>query len=209
MMLAFGSYAIVVIGASKGGVEALNSLAEGLTSDIPAALFIVQHIGSHPSSLPEILSRAGPLPAMHASQGQAIRPGEIYVAPPDHHLLLKPRSMTLSRGPRENWARPAIDPLFRSAAAVYGPAVIGVILTGGLNDGTAGLKAVRDAGGRAVVQDPAEALCPEMPASALHHVGADHCISLRDMPLLLNHLAKEFASRSEDRPFAARRRTNP
>lgn len=208
-MLAFGSYAIVVIGASRGGVEALNTLVGGLSSDIPAALFVVQHIGPHPSCLPEILSRAGPLPAMHAVQGQTITPGQIYIAPPDHHLLLKAKSMTLSRGPRVNWARPAIDPLFRSAAAVYGPAVIGVILTGGLNDGTAGLKAVRDAGGSAVVQDPADALCPEMPASALHHVGADHCISLRDMPLLLNHLVKEFASKSEDRPFAARWRTNP
>ena len=208
-MLAFGSYAIVVIGASKGGVEALNTLVGRLQPDIPAALFVVQHIGPHPSSLPEILSKAGPLAAMHAHQGQGIRPGEIYIAPPDHHLVLKRRSMTLSRGPRENWARPAIDPLFRSAAAVYGPAVVGVILTGGLNDGTAGLKAVRDAGGKAVVQDPAEAFCPEMPASALRHVGADHCLSLRDMPLLLNHLAKEFASRSEERPFAARWRTNP
>jgi two-component system chemotaxis response regulator CheB len=208
-MLTLGSFAIVVIGASSGGVEALNALVTRLAPDIPAALFVVQHIGRNPSCLPEILSGAGPLHAVHAVQGQTVRPGEIYVAPPDHHLLVKRGYVTLSRGPRENWARPAIDPLFRSAAAAYGPCVIGVILTGGLSDGTAGLRAIRDAGGRAVVQDPSDALYPDMPASALDHAGADHIAPLRDMPVLLVELAREISSNVQDRSFVARRRTSP
>jgi two-component system chemotaxis response regulator CheB len=181
-------FAIVVIGGSLGGVEALQSLASGLPRDIPAALFVVQHIGRSTSRLPEILARSGPLPAVHAAQGDAVLPGKIYVAPPDHHLLLAEGFTRLTRGPRENWVRPAIDPLFRSAAAVYGPNVIGVVLTGGLNDGTAGLHAIRARGGIAVVQHPADATCPEMPASALRHAGADFCVPLREIPRLLSDL---------------------
>jgi two-component system chemotaxis response regulator CheB len=131
-------FAVVVIGASLGGVEALRQLAAGLRPDIHAALFVVQHMGRDGSRFPELLNRSGRLPAVAAAQGEAIRPGRIYVAPVDHHLLLEPGRVRLTRGPRENWARPAIDPLFRSAAKAYGPRTIGVILTGYLNDGSAG-----------------------------------------------------------------------
>jgi two-component system chemotaxis response regulator CheB len=187
-----GQFAIIVIGASMGGVEALQRLAVELPRDLPAAICVVQHIGRYTSQLPELLGRSGPLPALHARRGDAIRPGHIYIAPPDHHLLLNNGRVRLTRGPRENWARPSIDPLFRSAARTYGPLVIGVILTGMLNDGTAGLRAVRDAGGVAVVQEPADAVAPDMPTSALRHAGADFRIPLAQMPQLLAGLARKL-----------------
>lgn len=168
-----GQFAVVVIGASLGGVEALQELVSGLKEDIPAAVLMVQHMGTNRSSLPEILSSRGTLPARHARKRDFIRAGCILIAPPDHHLVVVDGASLLTRGPRENWARPAIDPLFRSAAMAYGPRVIGVILTGALDDGTAGLKDVRDRGGTAVVQDPEDAACAAMPASALKNAGAD------------------------------------
>jgi two-component system, chemotaxis family, protein-glutamate methylesterase/glutaminase len=189
-------FAIIVIGASTGGVEALRTLAAGLPHDIPAALCVVQHIGQHSSYLPELLVRAGSLPAGHAVQDEVLRPGRIYVAPPDHHLMLMDGFTRLTRGPRENWARPAIDPLFRSAADAYGARVVGVILSGALNDGTAGLHAVRAAGGTAVVQHPADAACADMPVSALRHAGADYCVPLRDMPKLLSEIANDITSKA-------------
>jgi two-component system, chemotaxis family, protein-glutamate methylesterase/glutaminase len=140
---------------------------------------------------------AGPLRAVHAAQRTVIRPGLIYMAPPDHHLIVEPGYMRLTRGPRENWARPAIDPLFRSAARAYGPSVIGVILTGMLNDGSAGLRAV---GGIAVVQDPADAAAPDMPWNALRHAGADYRVKLAAMPQLLGELAEQMVSESETVP---------
>lgn len=189
-------FAIIAIGASSGGVEALRSLVSGLPRDIPAALLVVQHIGQNASRLPELLARAGSLPAGHVGQGELLRPGRIYVAPPDHHLVLMDGFTRLTRGPRENWARPAIDPLFRSAADSYGPRVVGVVLSGALNDGTAGLHAIRAAGGVAVVQHPADAACVEMPTSALRHAGADYCVPLRDMPQLLNDVAHDISSKA-------------
>ncbi len=177
--------AIVVIGASAGGVGAVRSLAAALPADLPAAVFVVLHIGAHRSELPWLLNRAGPLPACHPGDGDPIRPGHIYVAPPDHHMLVEPGRVRLSRGPRENWARPAVDPLFRSAALAYGPDVTGVILTGGLNDGTAGLLEVGQRGGTTIVQDPDDAADPAMPRSALRHVAVDHCLPLREIPALL------------------------
>jgi two-component system chemotaxis response regulator CheB len=144
--------------------------------------------------MPEILRNAGPLRACHASSAQLVRPGNIYVAPPDHHLSVGGGATRLTRGPRVNWARPAIDPLFRSVADAYGPDAVGVILTGALNDGTAGLQAIRSAGGIAVVQHPADAENADMPRSALIHAGADHCVPLRDMAKLLAQLAQEIAS---------------
>jgi two-component system chemotaxis response regulator CheB len=182
-------FAFVVVGASLGGVEALQQLVSELKPDIPAALLVVQHIGRRPSCLPELLSRAGPLPADHAKNSQLIRRGRIYVAPPDHHLTVLDGATALTRGPRENWARPAIDPLFRSAAQAQGPRTIGVILTGSLNDGTAGLKEVRARGGTAIVQHPSDAVCPMMPMSALRHAGADFCVRLQEIPPLLHELA--------------------
>lgn len=176
---------VVVIGTSAGGVEALLQLVAALPADLPAPVFIVLHIGSHKSDLPWLLDRLGGLPAFHASDGEHFAPGRIYVAPPDHHMVIEDDHISLTKGPRENWARPAIDPLFRSAAAAYGADTIGIILTGGLNDGTAGLYEVAQAGGITIVQDPAEATHPSMPQSALAHVAVDHCLPLAGIAELL------------------------
>jgi two-component system chemotaxis response regulator CheB len=184
---------LIVVGASAGGVEALQRLVAALPAALPAALLVVVHVPPRsPGLLGEILDRAGPLPAALAAGGEAIRPGRIYVAPPDRHLLVaRDDRVALSRGPRENRARPAIDALFRSAAAVGGPRVIGVILTGYLDDGAAGLQAIQAAGGLTVVQDPADAAAPEMPGNALAAVAADHVRPLAELPPLLAELCRE------------------
>lgn len=182
---------IVVIGASTGGVEALLRLVKALPSNLPVPVFIVLHVGSHKSELPWLLERQGGLPAGHPNDGDAIEAGHIYVAPPDHHMVIQRGRISLTKGPRENWARPAIDPLFRSAADVYGSGVIGVILTGALNDGTAGLYQVQQAGGTTIVQDPVDAVNPSMPESALAHVAVDHCLPLVGIAPLLIRLVDE------------------
>lgn len=182
---------IIVIGASIGGVAALQALVSTLPADLPAAIFIVLHTGAHKSELPKLLSGKGPLPAVHPATGDRIYAGHIYVAPPDHHLLVERGRMRLSKGPRENWARPSIDPLFRSAAEAYGSQVIGVILTGALNDGTAGLFEVAQHDGTTVVQDPRDAENPSMPRSALAHVRVDHCVALQSLSQLLVRLVQE------------------
>jgi two-component system, chemotaxis family, protein-glutamate methylesterase/glutaminase len=185
---------IIVVGASAGGVEALKVLAGGLPCGLPAAIFIVLHVSPEgPSFLPEILSRVGPLPVTHAVDGEVITPGRIYVASPDRHLLVEQGRVRLTRGPRENRFRPAVDVLFRSAAYAYGGRVIGVILTGALDDGTAGLWAVKDRGGLAIVQDPLEAFCASMPQSALRHVVVDACLPLAKIAPMLGRLASEPA----------------
>ena len=178
---------IIVIGASAGGVEALKQLASGLPRDLPAAVFVVVHIApSAPMLLPTIINRVGTLRAEYARDGEPVRPGRIYLAPPGQHLLVRADGVRLTRGPRENLHRPAVDPLFRSAALAFGPRVIGVILSGNLDDGTRGLSAVKRAGGLAVVQEPGDALYPSMPASALHNVAVDHRVPLAELaPLLL------------------------
>ena len=182
---------IVVIGASAGGVEAVRALAAALPPDFAAAVFVVLHIGARESTLPWLLNQVGPLRACHPWDGMPIHAGQIYVAPPDHHLLVEPGQVRLTRGPRENWARPAVDPLFRSAARAYGPGVVGVILTGGLNDGTAGLFEVKQQGGITVVQDPDEAADPSMPRSALQNVTVDYCLPLQKIPALLSMLVEK------------------
>src|SRR4051812_16830079 len=161
---------VVVIGASAGGVEALRQLVAGLPPELPAAVFVVLHVSPGGTSvLPQILARQTRMSVATATDGEAIQRGRIYVAPPDHHVLLDQGVVHLSRGPRENGLRPAVDPLFRSAARAYGPRVIGVVLSGALDDGADGLKMILEAGGAGVVQDPEEAPYPSMPRSALVH----------------------------------------
>jgi two-component system, chemotaxis family, protein-glutamate methylesterase/glutaminase len=180
----------IVIGASAGGVEALSYVVKHLPSDLDATVAIVLHVPSHGISvLPRILERAGSLPVCHPKDQERILPGQIYVAPPNYHLLVKRGYFHLVKGPRENSHRPAIDPLFRTAARVYGPRVIGVILTGVLDDGTAGLKAVKMRKGVAVVQDPEDAMYSGMPQSAIENVDdIDHILPLSDIPAILVNL---------------------
>ena len=180
---------VVVVGASAGGVEALIRLFKGMPSDFPAAMFVVVHLSAQaPSALPNILDRAGPLPVESAWDKAPIRHGHVYVAPPDLHLLVRRGHVELGRGARENRHRPAVDPLFRSAALAYGPRVVGVVLSGTLDDGTAGLAAIKGRGGLAVVQEPEDALFPGMPLSALAHVAVDHRVPIDEMPSLLAEL---------------------
>lgn len=183
---------ILVIGASAGGVEALSTLVRSFPPKFSAAIFVVLHIPAEGRSmLPTIFNRIGHLPACHPEDGASIKHGQIYIAPPDHHLLIEQEHVRVVRGPRENRHRPAIDPLFRSAARAYGPRVIGVVLTGALDDGTAGLLAIKRQGGLAIVQDPQEALYSSMPQSALKHVDVDVCCSLAEMAGLLPYLIHE------------------
>jgi len=183
---------IIVIGASAGGVEALRNLVRTLPRKIPAALFVVLHIpADSPSHLPEILSRAGTLPALHPADNTAIAPGQIYAALPDHHLMIERGYVRIVRGPKENRHRPAVDPLFRSAARAYRQRVVGVILSGGLDDGTAGLLAIKRCGGVSVVQSPQDAVYPQMPQSALNNVQIDYCLPVEKISQLLQRLAYE------------------
>jgi two-component system chemotaxis response regulator CheB len=178
---------IVVVGTSAGGIEALRSLVKVLPKNFPAAVFVVMHTGpDSPGVLTTLLHRSSQLIAVSPNDNDHIEMGHIYVAPADHHMLVEPGRIRLSHGPKENRFRPAIDPLFRSAAQIYGPKVIGVVLTGGLDDGTAGLWAIKQLGGTAVVQDPNDALFPSMPISALTHVKVDYRLPVSEIgPLLI------------------------
>ena len=177
---------IVVIGGSAGCLAPLKTLISGLPAGLPMAIFITVHVSSEaPGLLPAILTHAGRIPAVHPLCKQPIMKSTIYVAPPDQHLLIEDGCVLTSRGPRENLHRPAIDPLFRSAARVYGPRVIGIILSGLLNDGSSGLMAVKSRGGLAVVQDPAEAAFPEMPERAWHYAGAEYVLPVSGIERLL------------------------
>jgi two-component system chemotaxis response regulator CheB len=183
---------IVVVGASAGGVEALKELVSRLPEDFPAAIFVVLHVAAAtPSALPAILSRAGPLHAAVPEDGEPIVPRHIYVAPPDRHLLLQGDVVRVTLGPAENGHRPAVDPLFRSAARAAGPRVAAIVLSGVLDDGSAGLVAVKAAGGLAIVQDPAEALHAGMPTHAMDAVAVDHVLPVAEIALLLDRLARE------------------
>lgn len=189
---------IVVIGASAGGVSALQQLVAGLPASFTGSVFIVLHVAPHtPSILHKLLSRAGPLPAFPAEDGAPIQPGVIRVATADHHLLLEPDRMRVSRGPRENWARPAVDVLFRSAAHAFGSRVVGVVLTGSLDDGTAGLWAVKDRGGAAVVQALDDAQYPSMPSSALRHVAVDRVEPISTMASAILWMCNERVAPDE------------
>ena len=183
---------IIVIGASAGGVEALSELMRNLPRGLAAAVFVVLHVSPDSRSvLPSILNRAGTLPAHHPKDGEPIQLGQVYVAPPDLHLLVKDGQVRLSRGPRENRHRPAADPLFRTAARAYGPRVVGVVLSGALDDGTTGLAVIKSQGGIAVVQDPAEALYPSMPSNARERVNVDYCLPVTQIAQVLVRLVNE------------------
>ena len=185
---------IVVVGFSAGGIEPLLRLVADLPSDLPAALFVVHHFPAHSiSALPSILTRAAELPVRTATDREPVVPGHIYVGRPDRHLLLMPGLIRLTLGPREHGNRPALDPLFRSAARSYGSRVIGVILSGTLDDGTVGLHAIKAAGGLAVVQDPEQAAYPGMATSALAHVDVDHVVPAAQLGALLARLTREPA----------------
>jgi two-component system chemotaxis response regulator CheB len=194
---------VVVLGFSAGGVEAMARLAASLPRDLPAAVLVVHHFPANSvSALPSILSRAGPLPAAHAIHDEQIQAGRIYVAPPDRHMILVEDRIQLSRGPRENGHRPAVDPLFRSAARELKARVIGVLLSGSLDDGTVGLMAVKRHGGLAVVQNPDEALYPSMAQSAIERVGVDHVLPVEEIAQLLTRLTREpVASQEGDTPM--------
>ncbi|HKD80250.1 MAG TPA: chemotaxis protein CheB [Candidatus Angelobacter sp.] len=183
---------IIVVGCSVGGVEALQQLVSGLPKDLPAAVLVVLHLAPQGTSvLPEILSRAGRLPAAHPHDGETIRMGRIYVAPPDNHLTVDDGRVRVMHGPKENRHRPAVDPLFRSAARWYGSRVIGVVLTGSLDDGTAGLLSIKQRGGIAIVQDPENALCGDMPRNAIETVDVDYIVRLDAIPKLLQQLVPQ------------------
>jgi two-component system chemotaxis response regulator CheB len=189
---------IVVIGASAGGLAAFRTIVSTLPADLPAALFVVQHLpASGPSLLPELLDAVSPLAARHPADGEPVRHGAIYAAPPDHHLVIQPGHVHLVRGPKENGFRPAIDATFRSAAYAYGRRVIGVVLTGMLDDGTAGLLAIKRRGGLALVQEPREAAYPSMPESACRYVDVDIVCPLAEIANQLIRLVQAGASKGE------------
>lgn len=182
---------VVVVGSSAGGMEALTRLMAQLPADFPAPVFIVNHMSAETTGKPlvQALNRAGSLSCSHATDGEAFQKGQVYLAPSDQHLLLVRGKMLVTKGARENRQRPAIDPLFRSAAVAYGKGVIGIILTGYLDDGTSGMKAIKRCGGTSIAQDPDDAAHPDMPLSVIRHVGADYCVPLSQMGSLLEKLA--------------------
>jgi two-component system chemotaxis response regulator CheB len=190
-------------GASAGGIEALRELVAALPADFPAPICVVMHTSPQsPGILDSILLRAGRLAANNARDRERLAPGQIYVAPPNCHLLVEPGIVRVTRGPRENRFRPAIDPLFRSAAQVFGPAAIGVVLTGNLDDGTAGLWAIKQLGGTAIVQGPDDALFPSMPATALQHVRVDYSLPLAQIGPMLVQLTAAPVVEPADSPVS-------
>jgi len=191
---------IVVIGASAGGFEALKKFVAGIPKDFSAPIFIVWHMAPDVRGvLPKVLNWHGVVPAEQAVDGEPIKEGRIYVAPPDRHMLIEDGKVRVSRGPKENRFRPAVDPLFRSAAYYHGPDVIGIIMSGALDDGTSGLWTIKDRGGVAIVQDPHEAEVPSMPENALREVAVDHIAKVAEMPKLIAGIIEAKASESNAR----------
>lgn len=186
---------VILIGASAGGVEALQKTVAQLEVNVPAAIFITQHLFQRSETvLPEILSRAGRLPVRHPTGTEPIRSGQIYVAPPDYHMILSPGVVSLGHGPKENLQRPCINLMFRSGAASYGPDAIGVLLTGMLDDGASGLWEIKQRGGVTIVQDPEEAAYASMPESAIRGFQVDHIVRLEQLGSLLETLVSGGAS---------------
>jgi two-component system chemotaxis response regulator CheB len=190
---------VVVVGASAGGVEALKELVAALPADLPATVLIVLHIPpSGSNALAAILDRAGPLEARQATHGEPLRHGTVRVAAPDHHLLLVEDRLALSLGPRENGHRPAVDVLFRSAARAAGRRCIGIVLSGALDDGSAGLVAIRSRGGLGMVQDPTEALQPGMPISAVESADPEYVLPVADIARKLGELVRQEVPDDEE-----------
>jgi two-component system chemotaxis response regulator CheB len=195
----FSLHDIVVIGGSAGSFDVIKGVMKSLPVDLPASLLIVAHID--PSvSLMNILGDSSSLPIKTATTGESLQRGQVYLAVQDAHLILHGHHLLVRRGPHENFARPAIDPLFRSAACAFGGRVIGVLLSGGLNDGAAGLAAIKRCGGLAVIQDPTDAQVPSMPESALRAVKVDYCVPASELADLLNRLVREPAAASPPVP---------
>jgi two-component system chemotaxis response regulator CheB len=196
------SSSIVVIGTSAGGMDALTRLVAQLPKGFPASIFIVQHMSADidGEALRQALNRSGNLPCKDAKDGAAFRSGHIYVAPTDHHLMIVKGKMLVTKGARENRSRPGIDPLFRSAAVAYRSKVIGIVLTGYLDDGTSGMIAIKRCGGTCVVQDPSDAAYPDMPQNVLNQLEVDHVVSLAEMGPLLMRLLKRPARRDKPVP---------
>ena len=185
---------ILAIGTSAGGFEALRFLAGEFPPDLPASVLVVIHLSSQfRSTLDAILTQGGPLPASFAQDGEKFERGRIYIAPPERHLLVDSERLRLGWGPRENHAKPALDPLFRSCALCCAPRAIGAVLTGALGDGAAGLLALKQCGGITVVQDPSDAAFPEMPTTALTRLKPDHVVGLSGMPALFDALVRRPA----------------
>jgi two-component system, chemotaxis family, protein-glutamate methylesterase/glutaminase len=194
---------LVVIGASAGGVEALCRVVKDLPADFGAAVLIVMHIGES-SSLPSILNRCGTLPCRFVADNPVMERGHVYIAPPHYHMRVEDGKIALSQGPRENLRRPSIDPLFRSASRLYRDKVVGIILTGALDDGSAGLFAIKSRGGITIVQDPDEAFQPSMPAQALRHTKIDYRLPIRKIaPLLVRLVGRSRGKNFRIQPSAA------
>ncbi|WP_435017494.1 chemotaxis protein CheB [Tundrisphaera sp. TA3] len=192
---------IIVFGGSAGALEAMNVIVDGFPPGLPAAVFVAFHSSPHsPGLLPEIFNHRGKLPAAHARDGEPVAPSRIYIAPPDHHLLLEHGRVRVTRGPKENRFRPAVDPLFRSAALAYGPRVVGVILSGWLDDGAAGLWAIKARGGVAIVQEPEEAFARSMPEAALRQSRVDHRLRAEDIAPTLAELVAGLGPDERDFP---------
>jgi two-component system chemotaxis response regulator CheB len=189
---------VFAVGASAGGVEALTRFVSALPGDLSACVLVVLHVApAGPSLLPQILTRSGSLPATAAQDGDALTPGRILVAPPDHHLLVDDGHVRVDRSPRENGHRPAADPTFRSVADAYGPRGGGIVLSGARDDGSAGLRAIKLAGGWALVQDPETALYPSMPSHAIAATDVDAVLAPAQLATLVARLAHGHLPGSE------------
>lgn len=192
-----GNKKVIVIGASNGGIETICAILGDLPADFPAPILIVQHIGAYRSFLARIFGQCGCLQVSEALRSEPLLPGHIYVAPPDQHLQVQPGKLFLTRGPRENLARPAINPLFRSASRAYRHNVIGVLLTGDLDDGVAGLFAIQARGGVTIVQDPTDAQAPNLPREAIKHVVVDYVVPAKSISALLQELVQMKRTRKK------------
>jgi two-component system chemotaxis response regulator CheB len=184
---------IVVIGGSAGALEPLREIFARLPADLPASIYIVLHVSEESKFLPSLIGKAGHLQAEWAKDRAPIEPGRAYVGVPDCHLLLMQNEVRLTQGPRENRVRPAIDVLFRSAAVNHGPRVIGVLLSGYQNDGVAGLVTIKEYRGTAIVQDPSDAVVPDIPHHAMQAVAVDHVSIPSEIAMLITHLVHEDA----------------